>query len=248
VSESITNTPLLRLSGVSKSYGLAEALKDVSFDVHEGEILGLLGDNGAGKSTLIKIMSGVVTPDEGEISWSGQHVSLRARADSADLGIETIFQDSALVDTMSVARNIFMGRELVNRFGFLKNKEMLNISASVLDSIVGVRGIDSPEKPVGALSGGQKQAVAIARAVHFRRKLLLLDEPTSALAIRATEALFDYLRSLRSQGLSSVLVSHDIYNAFNVCDRFVVMSQGHVVFQATREETSVDELVRGVSR
>lgn len=246
-----TETPkaaLLSLSRVSKNYGLATALEDVTFDVQEGEILGLLGDNGAGKSTLIKIMSGIVTPDKGTIAWSGEEKVLRNRGDSAGLGIETIFQDSALVDSMSIARNIFLGREIANRFGFLRNREMIETSAQILDEIVGIRGIDSPEKLVESLSGGQKQGVAIARAVHFRRKLLLLDEPTSALAGRATEALFEYLRSLRSQGLSSILVSHDIFNAYGVCDRFVVISHGRVVLNAARAETSLDELVRKVGQ
>jgi simple sugar transport system ATP-binding protein len=127
-------------------------------------------------------------------------------------------------------------------------KQMREIAAHVLKTIVAIEGIDSPDKLVGSLSGGQKQAVAIARAVHFKRTLLILDEPTSALAVRATEALFEYLRSLRAQGLSSVLVTHNLYDAYRICDRFVVMARGQVVFQATQKETSVDELTEHVSR
>jgi simple sugar transport system ATP-binding protein len=240
--------PLLELRDVSKRYGLLNALTDVSIHVGRAEILALLGDNGAGKSTLVKTISGVVQPDTGTILWDGKPVELRAHTDAAELGIETIYQDSALVDTMTIARNIFMGRELIGPLGFMRQKEMREIASHVLKTIVAIEGIDSPDKLVGSLSGGQKQAVAIARAVHFKRTLLVLDEPTSALAVRATEALFEYLRSLRAQGLSSVLVTHNLYDAYRICDRFVVMARGQVVFQATQKETSVEELTEHVSR
>ena len=164
MTDNSPTTPLLTLTGVGKSYGPVRALDNVTFSVRDAQILGLLGDNGAGKSTLIKIMSGVAAPDEGTITWAGQETLLKSRSDSASLGIETIFQDSALVDSMSVARNIFMGREPANRFGFMRHREMTEVSSDILSGIVGIRGVDSPEKPVGELSGGQKQAVAIARA------------------------------------------------------------------------------------
>lgn len=241
-------TPLFELQDIRKRYGALDALRGVSFHVRRGEILALLGDNGAGKSTLVKTMSGVVQPDIGTILWEGKPVELKAHTDAAALGIETIYQDSALVDTMTIARNIFMGRELVGPFGFMRHGEMREIASHVLKTIVAIEGIDSPDKLVGSLSGGQKQAVAIARAVHFKRTLLILDEPTSALAVRATEALFEYLRSLRTQGLSSVLVTHNLFDAYRICDRFVVMARGQVVFQATQKETSVDELIEHVSR
>lgn len=241
-------TPLLELRNVSKRYGALDALRDVSIHAGRAEILALLGDNGAGKSTLVKIISGVVQPDSGTLLWEGKPVELKAHTDAAELGIETIYQDSALVDSMTVARNIFMGRELVGPLGFMRLKEMRDIASHVLKTIVAIEGIDSPDKLVGSLSGGQKQAVAIARAVHFKRTLLILDEPTSALAVRATEALFEYLRSLRAQGLSSVLVTHNLYDAYRICDRFVVLARGQVVFQARQQETSVEELTEHVSR
>lgn len=241
-------TPLLELRAVSKQYGLNKVLDNVSFYVSRGEILALLGDNGAGKSTTVKTMSGVVQPDSDTLLWEGQPVALRAHTDAAELGIETIYQDSALVDTMTIARNIFMGRELVGPLGLMQMSKMRGIASHVLKTIVAIEGIDSPDKLVGSLSGGQKQAVAIARAVHFKRTLLILDEPTSALAVRATEALFEYLRSLREQGLSSVLVTHNLYDAYRICNRFVVMSHGQVVFQATQQETSVEELTEKGSR
>lgn len=241
-------TPLLELRDINKQYGLNKVLNSVSFHVGKAEIMALLGDNGAGKSTIVKTISGVVQPDSGTVFWDGKPVTLTSHSDAAELGIETIYQDTALVDSMTIARNIFMGRELVGPLGFMRMKEMRETAAHVLKTIVAIEGIDSPDKLVGNLSGGQKQAVAIARAVHFKRTLLVLDEPTSALAVRATEALFDYLRSLRSQGLSSVLVTHNLYDAYRICDRFVVMGHGEVVFQAMQQETSVEELTEHVSR
>ena len=239
---------LLEVRGVSKRYAGLHALQDVTFSVGEAEIVGLLGDNGAGKSTLVKVMSGVVQPDEGSIHWQGRQTMMRNRTESAALGIETIFQDSALVGSMTIARNIFLGREPRGRFGLMRQSEMRRIASDVLTSIVGIEGIDSPDKLVESLSGGQLQAVAIARAVYFKRKLLILDEPTSALAVRATQALFEYLRSLRQTGVSSVLVTHNLHDAHRICDRFVVMSHGRIVYEVTHDQTSVDDLTERVSR
>jgi simple sugar transport system ATP-binding protein len=237
---------LLEMRGIEKAYGANRVLKGVDLTVRRGEIVGLLGDNGAGKSTLVKIISGLVAPDAGEIRWVGELVRMRNRNDSAALGIETIYQDSALVDSMTIARNIFMGRELNARAGFMRQREMRRVAGDVLESIVTIEGIKSPDQLVGSLSGGQKQAVAIARAVYFKRTLLVLDEPTSALAVRATEALFDYLRSLREQGLSSILITHNLYDAYRICDSFTVITHGQVVLQARRDETSIEELTEKV--
>jgi simple sugar transport system ATP-binding protein len=239
---------LLEVRGASKRYAQLQALDDVTFRVGRAEIVALLGDNGAGKSTLVKVMSGVVSPDDGEVFWEGRPIELRSRTGSAALGIETIFQDSALVGSMTIARNMFLGREPRGRLGFMRQAEMRRVASEVLTTIVGIEGIDSPDKLVESLSGGQLQAVAIARAVYFKRKLLILDEPTSALAVRATQALFEYLRSLREQGLSSVLVTHNLHDAYRICDRFVVMSHGRVSYEATHDETSVDDLTERVSR
>jgi simple sugar transport system ATP-binding protein len=241
-------TPLLEVRGVSKRYARLRALDDVTFSVGQAEIVGLLGDNGAGKSTLVKVMSGVVAPEQGQVFWNGEPIAMRDRTESQALGIETIFQDAALVGSMTIARNIFLGRELRGPLGFMRQTEMRKVASDVLTGIVGIEGIDSPDKLVESLSGGQLQAVAIARAVYFKRKLLILDEPTSALAVRATQALFEYLRSVRDAGLSSVLVTHNLHDAYRICDRFVVMSHGRVAYEATHAETSVDDLTERVSR
>ncbi|KQV75467.1 ABC transporter ATP-binding protein [Aeromicrobium sp. Root344] len=238
--------PLLRLEGVTKNYGPNTVLDDVSFEIGNGEVVGLLGDNGAGKSTLVKIMSGVVPMSSGAYFWEGEQLSRVSRPETERLGIETIFQDSALVPTMSITRNIFAGREVTNRFGFMKMREMDAITTEILDSVVSIEGIKSAKQLVSSLSGGQSQAVAIARAVHFKRSLLILDEPTSALAVRATEALLNYLVHLKSDGVSSVLVTHNLHHAFKVCDRHIVMNHGRKILDVRREDTSVEELTAAV--
>ncbi len=238
--------PLLELCNIYKRYGPIEALSDMNFHIHRHEVVGLLGDNGAGKSTLIKLMSGVVHADSGAILADGKEVQLNSRQDSEALGIETIYQDTALVDTMSITRNIFMGREITNRLGFMRHRKMQEITLEVLKGVVHIGGIDDPRKMVGDLSGGQKQAVAIARAVFFKRLMLLLDEPTSALAVRATERLLAYIRELKEEGVSSVLVTHNMYHAYQVCDRFVVMSHGKKVLDVPKESTSLEDLTASV--
>lgn len=237
---------LLRLEKVSKQYGPNTVLKDVSFTINKNEVVGLLGDNGAGKSTLVKIMSGVVPMSSGEYFWDDKKVNNVTRAETERLGVETIFQDSALVPQMTISRNIFMGREITNKLGFMKLKEMDDIAAEVLDSVVTIEGIKSPKQLVQSLSGGQAQAVAIARAVHFNRSLLILDEPTSALAVRATEALLNYLTQLKSEGVSSVLVTHNLHHAYQVCDRHIVMNHGQKILDVRKEDTSVEELTAAV--
>lgn len=243
-----TGTPLLELKNIVKRYGGFVALNRMSFYIAQNEVIGLLGDNGAGKSTLVKMMSGINPPTSGEIYVNGKQTALNSRADSEAAGIETIYQDIALVDSMPITRNIFMGREVTNRWGFMKHKEMEQTAIDILGSAVQISGIDDPEKEVGFLSGGQKQAVAIARAVHFKRNILLLDEPTSALSVRETEHLLAYVRDLKKEGTSSVLVTHNIYHAFQVCDRFVVMSHGAKVFEAKKADTTIEEVTDHVIR
>lgn len=241
-------TPLLEMRNVTKRYGGFVALNNMNFYIGQNEVVGLLGDNGAGKSTLVKMMSGINPPTSGEIFANGKQVNFNSRADSEAAGIETIYQDIALVDQMSITRNIFLGRELTNAFGFMSHKAMEEKTIEILGSAVQISGIDDPDKEVGFLSGGQKQAVAIARAVHFKRNILLLDEPTSALSVRETEHLLGYVRDLKSQGTSSVLVTHNLYHAFQVCDRFVVMSHGAKVYEARKEDTSIEEVTYHVIR
>ncbi|MET3901357.1 simple sugar transport system ATP-binding protein [Devosia sp. UYZn731] len=237
---------LLALHNINKTFGPLKALTDLSFEVGHSEVVGLLGDNGAGKSTTVNMLSGIHRPSSGYISVDGQRQDFANRRDSAEAGIETIYQNTALVDCLSISRNIFLGRELTTRFGFLDLKQMRDIAMQVLESAVHISGIDSPDKLVGDLSGGQKQAVAIARAVFFKRRVLLLDEPTSALSVRETEALLHQVLKLKSEGVSSVLVTHNLYHAYQVCDRFVIMSHGTKVFDVAKAETTIEELTQHV--
>lgn len=236
----------LSVRGATKRFGAVLALDDVDLDVHHGEVVALLGDNGAGKSTLVKIMSGVTGMTGGRYLWAGEQLTRITRPETERRGVETIFQDSALVPSMSITRNIFAGREITNRFGFLKLRAMDAITTEILDSVVHIEGIKSAKQLVGSLSGGQAQAVAIARAVHFKRSLLILDEPTSALAVRATEALLNYLVALKGDGVSSVLVTHNLHHAFKVCDRHLVMNHGRLILDVRREDTTVEELTAAV--
>ena len=232
---------------VSKRYGNLTALDNVDFHIGKNEVVGLLGDNGAGKSTLIKMMSGVVAPDKGDVFVDGKETKISTRKQSEEIaGIETIYQNSALCDDMTIIRNIFMGREITKFLGFMDHQKMEDLSLEVLESGVHISGIDSPLKEIGALSGGQKQAVAIARAVYFKRKILLLDEPTSALSVRETERVLKYVTELKNENVSSVVVTHNLYHAFQVCDRFVVMSHGKVVFEKNKSDTNLEEVTEQV--
>jgi simple sugar transport system ATP-binding protein len=242
----VTTGALLQLQGVTKKYGPNVVLDNVDMSIGKGEVVGLLGDNGAGKSTLVKIMSGVIPMTSGRYLWDGEELGRVTRPETEKRGVETIFQDSALVPTMTITRNIFMGREITNVFGLMNIKKMDTIATEILDSVVSIEGIQSAKQLVGSLSGGQAQAVAIARAVHFQRSLLILDEPTSALAVRATEALLSYLVALKNEGISSLLVTHNLHHAFKVCDRHIVMNHGKKILDVRREDTDVDELTAAV--
>ncbi len=240
--------PFLNAVGLTKRYGRQVALDHVDLAVNNREVVALLGDNGAGKSTLVRIISGIESPGSGEFFVEGRPARIGGRRDSERLGIETIYQDIALVDSLSIARNIFMGRELVIAFGLLRHREMDRVARTVLRNTVSISGIDSPRKEVGALSGGQKQAVAIARAVHFKRRLLILDEPTSALSVRETQKLLEHVVELKTEGVSSLLVTHNMYHAYDVCDRFVVLSHGRKTADVSKHEIALKELTALVAQ
>jgi simple sugar transport system ATP-binding protein len=233
---------------VSKSYGGHRALDNVDFGVRQSEVVGLLGDNGAGKSTLVKTISGVVIPDTADYTVDGKAWRITSRAESAAAGIETIYQDSALCDNLSITRNIFMGRELTGEFGFLDHALMRRTATEVIDAAVHISGVENPDKEVGKLSGGQKQAVAIARAIYFKSRILVLDEPTSALSVREIERLLGYIVKLRNDGISCVLVTHNLYHAWQVCDRFVVMNRGRKIADVGKGETSLEQITQYVTR
>ena len=242
----MTQTPLIEVRNISKRYGNLQALRGVDFHIAPNEIVGLLGDNGAGKSTLVKLLSGINPPSGGEVLALGKPASLNSRQDAEAIGIETIYQDMAVVGEMEIWRNMFLGRELRSPLGFLREREMKDITMRELSSGVDISGIDSADQMVGSLSGGQRQAVAIARAVHFRKSILLLDEPTSALSVRETNKLLEYIDGLRDKGTSAAFVTHNIYHAYSICDRFVVMSHGRKIHDVPKGDTDVDDLTQMV--
>jgi simple sugar transport system ATP-binding protein len=235
---------IISVRDLHKWYSGVHALKGVSLDFKRGEALGLVGDNGAGKSTLINILSGVHTADEGEILVDGKPVRIARPRDAMNLGIETIYQYNSMVPTMSIARNLFIGRE-PTRFsvfgvGILDQKKMGS------ESIKAIANVDlhlrSPDALVGELSGGQRQGVAIARAMHFKSKVMILDEPTNHLSVKETQKVIGFVRGLKEQGVTGVFISHNMHHVFDCCDRVVAMARGEVVLDKRIEETSIDEV------
>jgi simple sugar transport system ATP-binding protein len=238
---------IISVRNLHKWYSGVHALKGVSLDFRRGEAVGLVGDNGAGKSTLINILSGVHRADQGEIQVEGRSVSIANPRDAMDLGIETIYQYNSMVPTMSIARNLFIGREPV-RFsvfgiGVLDQKKMAS------ESVRAIANVDlhlrSPDALVGELSGGQRQGVAIARAMHFKSKVMILDEPTNHLSVKETRKVIGFVRGLKEQNVTGVFISHNMHHVFECCDRIVAMARGEVVLDKRIEETSIDE-VHGV--
>ncbi len=222
---------LIRMQRISKSFGRVQALNDVTISVYPNEILGLLGDNGAGKSTLIKILSGALRADQGQIFLRGKPARIRSTSDAMALGIETIYQDSALVSQLSIARNLFLGREPVCRprlLGRLDHKGMSEVAGKLLRQ-VGISKEIPTTTPISALSGGERQAVAIARAMFFESHLIILDEPTNNLGVRETQGVLQFVRNARDSGHSCILIAHNIYHVFQVVDRIAVMRRGRLI-------------------
>jgi D-xylose transport system ATP-binding protein len=226
-----TATPLLEMRGIYKSFGAVRALQDVDFRVHPGEVVGLVGDNGAGKSTLVKIASGVEHADVGTILFEGQEVTIDSPDDAKALGIETLYQDLALINNLDVTANMFLGREMVNSLllgaiKVLRTREMETETIRILDQL-GI-SLGTVREKVEVLSGGQRQAVALGRAVGWGRKLVLLDEPTAALGVRESQQALDMIRRLKDQGVAAVIISHNLEHVFSVVDRVVVLRRGFI--------------------
>jgi len=238
-------TDLVRMERITKYYGRVRALDDVSFSVREREIVGLLGDNGAGKSTLIKVLSGAVPASSGEIRIRGKQVDIRSTTDAIANGIETIYQDSALVTQLSIARNLFLGREPTVGPAFLNRMDhtTMNRVASELLRRVGITKRIPPTTPIAALSGGERQAVAIARAMHFDSDLIILDEPTNNLGVAETRGVLNFVRGARDSGHSCIFIAHNIHHVFQVVDRIVVLRRGKVVADdIDPKKSSIDEV------
>ncbi|MFQ5834800.1 MAG: ATP-binding cassette domain-containing protein [bacterium] len=240
--------PLVKLVNIHKSFGRVCALEGVNLSADHNEIVGLVGDNGAGKSTLIKILSGVYSPDKGEIRWESKKINFSSPKDAIKLGIETIHQEAALVNKMNIMRNIFIGREPVIRFGPMG---WLNIKKMAGESMKALQGVAlylrSPEALVEELSGGQRQGVAIARALYFKTKLLLLDEPTNNLSVKESKRILRFVTELKDQGISSIFITHNLYHVYPIADKIVVLSHGKKVGEFKKEETSIDNLTELIS-
>jgi ABC-type sugar transport system ATPase subunit len=242
--------PLLRLVGIEKNFGPVRALMDVNLDVPVGQVTAVVGDNGAGKSTLIKTVSGIWQPDHGEIIWEGRPVRLHSPRDASALGIATVYQDLALADNLDIVQNMFLGRELVKHWQLDEVSMEKSAKRTMADlSVVTIRSV---RQPVGSLSGGQRQAVAVARAVLRQAKLVIMDEPTAALGVTQTRVVLDLISRLKSQGIAVIVISHNLNDVFSVADRLAVLRLGHVVAVGPKErfdaESVVDLMTTGSSR
>jgi simple sugar transport system ATP-binding protein len=242
---STNGAPLVEGKGIAKNFGRIEALKNVNFTLGKAEVLGLLGDNGAGKSTLIKILTGLFPPDRGEIRWDGEPVSFHSPRDAYDKGVATVYQDLAIVDLMAIYRNVFLGREQAITKGFGpfrwidRKKAHQDARKAILDMGIQIR---DAEEPIARMSGGERQSIAIARAAFFNPKLLILDEPTSALSLRQTERVLKSVDEARNKGISIIFITHNVYHVYPIADRFVILSHGESIAEFPKGKHSRDEV------
>jgi len=243
-------TPVLEAKSISKRYGHVEALIGANFDISAGEVVALIGDNGAGKSTLVRILSGTEPSDSGQVLFEGQPVSLTSPVAARALGMETVFQDLALAPHLSPVRNLYLGREVMakgplGRFGFMDTKTMRDGSRAAFDKLgATVRNLNGP---VGSMSGGQRQGIAVARAAAWAQKLVFLDEPTAALGVVQTENVLNLIRRVSGEGIAVVLISHSMPHVMAVADRIQVMWRGRRVATYRKEDTSMEQLVAAMT-
>lgn len=237
--------PLVELRGVSHSYGgKGFALRDINISVHRPEIVGLVGDNGAGKSSLIKIISGMTTPTMGDIYVKGQRMTHHwSTAQSRNMGIETVYQDRALAEQQTISRNIFMGREITGLFGTLSLKKQHEEAERLMRGIGFTSKAFAPDSIVGDLSGGEKQGVAIARALYYKAELIILDEPTNALSLTEVNKVLGFIRQIKEQGGSAILITHNIYHAHSAADRIVILDRGVITADVPKANITAEQLV-----
>ena len=242
----MADRPILELKGVSRSFGAVQALWKVDFDLRPGEVMALVGDNGAGKSTLIKGIVGIFPFDEGEVYFEGNKVNIHGPKDVADLGIEVVYQDLALADNLDVVANMFLGRETMDRPWSLDEESMEEAAIKTLDSL-SVSTLRSVRQTVAELSGGQRQAIAVAKAVMWNSKVVILDEPTAALGVAQTYQVLDLVKTLRGKGLGVVIISHNLHDIFEVSDRITVLRLGQRVKVFEAKETTQQEVVHAIT-
>jgi len=239
---------IIELKNLTKRFGGITALNKASLHVDKGEVVGLIGDNGAGKSTLIKTLVGVYGPDEGEIIIRGQKVLNWTALKARESGIETVFQDRALCPQQSIVWNIFMGKELRYPFGFVREKEQINEANRLIREIGFTSKLIDAESPVGNLSGGERQGVAIARAIYNNAELIILDEPTNALSLNETQKVFEFVNNVKKSNRSVLFIGHNIYHVYDISDRFVILDRGEVVHQLNKQDIGTPEELMKIMR
>jgi D-xylose transport system ATP-binding protein len=244
--ETLSDTPVLELRGVSKAFGAVQALYEVDFHVLPGEVMALVGDNGAGKSTLIKCIAGIHPIDEGEILFEGDPVSIHSPKDAARLGIEVVYQDLALCDNLDVVQNMYLGREMTDSVRRLDETAMEARAQETLRSL-SVTTLRSVRQTVAGLSGGQRQSVAVAKAVMWNSRLVILDEPTAALGVAQTRQVLELVHRLGEQGLAVILISHNLHDVFEVADSITVLRLGQNVAEFQRTATNQQEVVEAIT-
>lgn len=233
----------LELKNITKSFGEVRSLRDVDFHVEQNEVVGLLGDNGAGKSTLIKIITGYYQPDSGEMYFNGQQVENLSVPKARELGVETVYQERALADQHTLWRNIFMGREVANRFGFLDVKKMRDETERLMVQSMGfTSGAVTPDSEIMNFSGGEKQGVAIVRALYFQADLIVLDEPTMGLSLQETRKLIEFVRGIKQAGKAAVFIDHNVFHVYSVADRVVVLDRGRIAGEFSTKDITLNEL------
>jgi D-xylose transport system ATP-binding protein len=242
----LSDTPLLELRGIHKRFGAVHALQGVNFHVSAGEVMALVGDNGAGKSTLVKCMAGIYTIDDGQLLWEGAPASIHGPKDAAALGVEVVYQDLALADNLDVVQNMYLGRETLSTLRRLDEAKMEKKAREVLKDL-SVTTIQSVRQTVAGLSGGQRQSVAVAKAVLWNSKLVVLDEPTAALGVAQTRQVLDLVRRLAEQKLAVILVSHNMSDVFEVADSITVLRLGQNVAEFKKSETTQREVVEAIT-
>jgi simple sugar transport system ATP-binding protein len=237
-------TPRLELRNVSKSFGDVQSLRNINFTVGMNEVVGLLGDNGAGKSTIVKIITGYHQPDSGEIYFKGQRVENLTVPKARALGVETVYQERALAEQQTLWRNIFMGRELTSYLGFLNiNKMRRETDRLMLDELGFTSSAVSPDSIIKGFSGGEKQGVAIVRALYFNAELIILDEPTMGLALSETHKLLNFVREIKRAGKSAIFIDHNVFHVYEVADRIVLIDRGQVAGEFMTSEITLNELL-----
>lgn len=233
----------LELRDVSKSFGEVESLRNIDFQVGRNEVVGLLGDNGAGKSTLIKIVTGYHRPDSGEIYFDGKQIDKLTVPKARQLGVETVYQERALANQQTLWRNIFLGRELRNPLGFLKIKEMREETHKLMVESMGFTSTAvTPDSIIRTFSGGEKQGVAIVRALYFQADLIILDEPTMGLSLEETRKLLNFVREIKRAGKSAIFIDHNVFHVYSVADRVVVLDRGRVAGEFSTSDITLDDL------